>query len=176
MRFTANGPVGVADLDNPAPEKGIRIGELLVDQGVLSCHQVERILDEQRRVGRPFGDIAEQMFGVSPQVIEDAWVEQYRRQAGTTDLADARVDAECLRRINRRQAWQFELLPLQREGGQMRVATHAGNLARGLNFAGRTFGDPVLMLLAERRQLREFLMRHYPVPKHMRDHSQTLAD
>src|SRR4051812_40587093 len=38
---------------------GIRIGQLLVEQGVISDTQVQHILKIQKESGRPFGDLAE---------------------------------------------------------------------------------------------------------------------
>ena len=145
--------------------KGIRIGELLVEQGVLSGAQVEEILCEQRKSSRPFGDLAERLFGIHPKAIEDAWVEQYLRISGVVDLNDIEIETECLRLLSRRQAWQFHLLPLHRQDSEVHIATSAEDLVRAVNFSTRGIDEPVYLLIAERAQLREFLMRHYPVPE-----------
>ena len=145
--------------------KGIPIGQLLVEQGVLSAAQVAHILKVQKVSQRPFGDLAERLYGVDPKAVEDAWVEQYIRIAGVVDLDGVEFDTECLRLLNRRQAWQFHVLPLNREDNNLQVATSADDLVRSVNFACRTFDEPVHFVLAERAQLREFLMKHYPVPE-----------
>ena len=93
---------------------GIQIGELLVEQGVLTEAQVRHILQVQKVSNRPFGDLAERLFGIDPKAVEDAWVEQYLRMAVTVDLDDQEIDTDCLRLLNRRQAWQFRLLPQPR--------------------------------------------------------------
>ena len=77
--------------------KGIRIGELLVEQGILTPKQVEHILFVQKRAQRPFGDLAEKLFGIDPKAIEDAWVQQYIRLAGVVDLDQQRIDEGCRR-------------------------------------------------------------------------------
>lgn len=146
---------------------GIQIGELLVEQGVLSRRQVEHILKVQKMSHRPFGDLAERLYGIDPKAVEDAWVEQYIRLAGVVDLEDQEIETDCLRMLNRRQAWQFHVLPLNREEQAVSVATSAENLVRSVNFATRTFDEPVHFLIAERQQLREFLMKHYPVPQYL---------
>src|SRR5437773_727996 len=89
--------------------KGIPIGQLLVEQGVLTAEQVAHVLKVQKASHRPFGDLAERLYGIDPQAIEDAWVEQYVRTVGVIDLNDVTFDADCLRLINRRQAWQFRI-------------------------------------------------------------------
>ncbi|MGE5611555.1 MAG: hypothetical protein ACM359_20055 [Bacillota bacterium] len=146
---------------------GLPIGELLVEQGVLTEKQVRHILEVQRASHRPFGDLAERLYGVSPEAVEDAWVQQYIRLAGVVDLSEQEVDVACLRLINRRQAWQFHMLPLCQSDNSLSIATDADNLVRAVNFATRKLGEPVCFLIAERQQLREFLMQHYPVPEYM---------
>jgi hypothetical protein len=154
--------------------RGIRIGELLVEQGTLSAAQVEEILADQRVSHRPFGDLAERLFGIHPKAIEDAWVEQYLRIAGVVDLNEVAVETECLRLLSRRQAWQFHLLPMHREDNEVHVATSAENLVRAVNFSTRGIDEPVYLLIAERTQLREFLMKHYPVPEFLAQYAANL--
>jgi hypothetical protein len=145
---------------------GIQIGQLLVEQGVLSEAQVDHILKVQKMSHRPFGDLAERLFGIDAKAVEDAWVEQYVRVAGVVDLDEQRIDTDCLRLLNRRQAWQFHLLPLNRERADLHMATSAQDLVRAVNFSGRKIDEPVNFVVAEREQLRDFLMKHYPVPEY----------
>ena len=153
---------------------GIRIGELLVEQGVLSDVQVEHILKVQKESGRPFGDLAERLFGIDPKAVEDAWVQQYIRTAGVVDLNQIKIETECLRLLNRRQAWQFHLLPANRDYGELNMATSPQHLVRAVNFATRSLDEPVYFLLAEHKQLREFLMKHYPVPEFLAQFAEKL--
>ena len=141
-----------------------RIGEILVAQGVLTEHQVQQILQQQQRIGRPFGELAEQLFGISPDEVERAWIEQYISYGTEIDLDAQRIDIEALRVINRRQAWQFRMLPLAREGGEIVAATSRDRLRRAVSFAWRRFDEPVYFLIARRPQLERFLMTHYPWP------------
>jgi len=144
---------------------GIHIGQLLIEQGVLSEGQVQHILKVQKISHRPFGDLAERLYGIDPKAVEDAWVQQYLRMVGVIDLEEQHIEVECLRMLNRRQAWQFHLLPLHREAEGLQLATSAEDLVRSVNFTTRKFDEPVHFLIAEREQLREFLMKHYPVPQ-----------
>ena len=146
---------------------GIPIGQLLVEQGVLTREQVAHILTVQKASHRPFGDLAERLYGIAPEAIEDAWVQQYIRTAGVVDLDDVTFDADCLRLINRRQAWQFHLLPAHRDGEHLQLATDAEHLIKSVNFASRRIDEAVYFLIADRTQLRDFLMRHFPVPEHI---------
>ncbi len=154
--------------------KGIQIGQLLIEQGVLTSRQVEHILKVQKLSHRPFGDLAERLYGIDPQAVEDAWVQQYVRLAGVIDLDDQRFDEQCLRLLNRRQAWQFHLLPMNREQDNVTVATSPESLVRAVNFSAKKLDEPIFFQIAERKQLCEFLMRHYPVPDCLAQYSENL--
>ncbi len=146
---------------------GIQIGQLLIEQGVLTQAQVEQIVQVQHTSHRPFGDLAERLFGIDPRAIEDAWVEQYVRAAGIVDLDQMKIEADALRVLNRRQAWQFHVLPLNRDDQNLNIATSGDDLIRAVNFAVKKIDDPIYFLIAERQQLREFLMKHHPVPQYI---------
>ena len=152
---------------------GIQIGQLLIEQGVLTETQVQHILKVQKMSHRPFGDLAERLYGISPKAVEDAWVEQYLRTVGVVDLDDMKIDTDCLRALNRRQAWQFHLLPLTRDP-ELHLATTAESLVRSVNFSARSIDEPVHIMIAERQQLRDFLMRHYPVPEFLAQYASEL--
>jgi len=177
-------------MDNHAGNKsrrlvlaGIQIGQLLVEQGVLTEKQVEQIIKIQKTSHRPFGDLAERLFGIDPRAVEDAWVEQYVRAVGVVDLSQIEIESEALRTLNRRQAWQFHLLPLYRDqeaadetaGANLNLATTSDSLVRAVNFASRKLSDPVYFLIAERTQLRDFLMKHYPVPQYIARYAEQMA-
>ncbi len=77
---------------------GIQIGQLLVEQGALTQAQVDHILKVQKVSQRPFGDLAERLYGINPKAVEDAWVQQYLRIHGVNvDLDEVEIDTECLR-------------------------------------------------------------------------------
>jgi len=152
---------------------GIQIGQLLVEQGVLTETQVQHILKVQKMSHRPFGDLAERLYGISPKAVEDAWVEQYLRTVGVVDLDDVKLDTDCLRTLNRRQAWQFHLLPINRDP-ELNLATTPESLVRSVNFSARSIDEPVHILIAERTQLREFLMKHYPVPEFLAQYAEEM--
>lgn len=154
--------------------KGIPIGQLLIEQGVLKPEQVAHILKVQKASHRPFGDLAERLYGIAPEAVEDAWVEQYVRTVGVVDLDDVTFDADCLRLINRRQAWQFHVLPASRDADHLQAATDAEHLVKAVNFASRRIDEAVYFLVADRGQLRDFLMKHYPVPEHIAQFAQKM--
>lgn len=157
----------------------IRIGQILVEHGVLTEQQVFEIVQRQKKDHLPFGVLAEQMFDVTIDAIEQAWIEQYHRFTGTIDLRQQQVDAEALKLINRRQAWQFEVLPLHFEtGGELLVAASRRRLARAVTFLASQLEPVVFVRIAESNQLRDFLQKHYPmaeVPQELIERARHIA-
>ena len=153
--------------------KPLKLGEILAEQGILTQRQVQHILTVQKTVSRPFGDLAERLYGIQTQAVEDAWVKQYTQLAEKIDLGEVEPDKNCLQLVNRRQAWQFHIVPLYRDGDHLAIATTAEALVRAVNFATRRFGEPAYFVIAETRQMNEFLMKHYPVPAHLADFSKS---
>jgi len=158
-------------------EPNIKIGQILIEQGVLSEQQVFEVLEAQKEHRMPFGVLAERMFDVTLHSIETAWVEQYHRFTGTIDLASEQFDAEALRVLNRRQAWQFELLPIRTEPtGELLMAAGSSRLARAVTFAANRIDRAVYFRIAEQDQLRSFLQTHYPMPELSREIIQKAHD
>jgi hypothetical protein len=145
-----------------ATHRHVKIGELLVARGVLTEEQVQGILLEQRRSARPFGDLAERMFGIAAIDVENAWSDQYLSYDTLIDLNEEPLETASLATVNRRQAWQFRILPLRRESGHLLAATTRQHLRRAVNFAWSTLPVPVCFLIAQDEQLDEHLSRHYP--------------
>ncbi len=151
-------------MTEPNKSHDIRIGQILIEQGVLNDQQVFEIVQAQKRSGVPFGVLAERMFDVTIDSIEQAWVEQYSRFTGVVDLESLEFDAKALREINRRQAHQFEMLPVRFEtSGELLIAASRHRLARAVTFAATRLDHQVYFRVAESDQLKQFLVKHYPM-------------
>ncbi len=141
----------------------LKLGDLLVRQGVLSARERDAVLLAQRERGRPFGALAEEMFGVTPEAVEAAWAEQYASLAVVVDPREAVIDPGVLAFIERRQAWQFRVLPLEQTDSGLTVCTTQQHLPRALKFTGWRLGHLCQFVLADARALGEALVRHYPM-------------
>lgn len=142
----------------------VRLGEVMVAQGLLTQAQVETILEHQRERPRPFGHLAEVLFHVSAEDVESAWVEQYSRITERVNPLREDVDPGVLAMVSRRQAWQFRLMPLRWDGSEVMVATVREHLTRGMRFALRQLAAPCWFVLAEADDLGAALSQHYPIP------------
>ena len=142
----------------------LRLGELLVESGVLGGEQVEVILDHQKRTGEPFGLLAEQLFSVDPAAVEAAWARQYASLTRHVDPDIEAYDEHALKLITRRQAWQFRILPIRFDQNELMIATMQAYLRRALRFATNVLGVPSYFVMAEPEALGRALCRRYPLP------------
>jgi hypothetical protein len=142
----------------------LRLGEVLVDSKLLTTEQVASILQRQQQTGQPFGMLAEAMFGIHPDRIEDAWAQQYASLTRRIDPATEVYEQRAAELITRRQAWQFRVLPIRFDGRELMIATTADHLRRALRFATRVLGVQTYFVIASSRDLGEALCKRYPLP------------
>lgn len=148
----------------------LRLGDILVNHGVLTPQQRDEVLEEQRLGGRPFGELAEWMFNVSPDAVERAWAAQVAELTEKVDPRLVEVDVYALRQIGRRQAWQFAVLPLCFDGEELVVCTTQEHLARALKFVGWKIGAICRFVMSDALNLGEAMSRHYALAGMRADH------
>ncbi len=141
----------------------MRIGEVLVQNGILTQSQVDRAVAEQRESNEPFGVVCERLFGVHPKVVEGAWAEQYAKLVATVDARLDAVDPAAESIVTRRQAWQFRCAPLRYEDDHLVIATCVPALPRALRFATTHIASPVFFVLVEPEQLAAHLTARFPM-------------
>ena len=74
-----------------------RLGEVLVQQGLLSLHQLEQALAEQKRTGRKLGRVLSDMNLVTDQAIGLTIAEQMKLPF--LDLARRELNADLVLRL-----------------------------------------------------------------------------
>ena len=142
------------------------IGQILVERGVMTPRQVRLVLHEQGcNPARPaFGELARGMFRVPAAELDAAWVRQYLAGDVRIDLNDYPVDETALTAISRRQAWQFQIVPLGYDGEELVLVTCEKWLPRAVRFAQSTLETsdrPVRVVVTEERSFRARLRRCY---------------
>ncbi|GIW73758.1 MAG: hypothetical protein KatS3mg103_0280 [Phycisphaerales bacterium] len=139
------------------------MGQILIDRGILSPTQRDQVLRAQRGTNRPFGELAETMFGVCQRQIEDVWAEQYAQIAHWVDPSAMDIPHHVLCVLSGRQAAQFALIPIRYAGRSLVLCTTKDQLPRALRFASATFGAECTLALCEPEQFSAALRRHYDV-------------
>ena len=103
----------------PRPEK-VRLGEILLQQGLLSDQQLKEALDEQKRTGRKLGRVFVDKGFVSEEQISTALARQL--QIPFVNLKQFSVKAEVANKLPEAQARRFRALLLEESAASCRVA------------------------------------------------------
>jgi MSHA biogenesis protein MshE len=103
----------------PRPEK-VRLGEILLQQGLLTEQQLKDALDEQKKSGRKLGRVFVDKGFVSEEQISNALARQL--QVPYVNLKHFSVKPEVANRLPETQARRFRALVLEEGSAGYRVA------------------------------------------------------
>ncbi|MHC4977144.1 MAG: GspE/PulE/PilB domain-containing protein [Planctomycetota bacterium] len=141
----------------------MQLGEILVEQGLLTLEQVDEVLETQCRTGGAFGQIVERLFGLSMEDVEDAWAFQYEIRTSTLLTGELLPEPSVMEVIDSRQAWQFRVLPLRREHTELVLVTTREHLTRAMRFALRHISEPCFFVLTNADDLGDAIEEHFPM-------------
>lgn len=100
------------------PEK-IRLGDLLIQQGLLTEEQLKFALDEQKRSGRKLGRIVVESAFVTEEAISQALARQLQATYVDLKLFNPRPDLISL--LPEAQARRFRAVVLDEANGHLRI-------------------------------------------------------
>ncbi|MGH8103092.1 MAG: GspE/PulE family protein [bacterium] len=109
-----------ARAESAAPEKRKKIGEILVDAGVMTPAQLELALREQRRTSDLLGRVFKRLGFATEQDISRALAGQ--AGIGHTELKNTLVDPAAIRLVPLDVAKKYRVLPLGLNDGVLTVA------------------------------------------------------
>ncbi|MGB0719771.1 MAG: GspE/PulE family protein [Bdellovibrionales bacterium] len=101
-------------------EKKARIGDLMVQQGVITEDQLHVALHEQSISGRLLGEVFVSLGFVTSEVLM-----QFIAEASGSEVFDPKTtifDGEVLKLVNRKVATQYKILPISMNEREFRVA------------------------------------------------------
>lgn len=96
-----------------------KLGELLVEDGLISPEQMERALAEQQRTGEKLGRVLVRLgFATEKDIIT-----VLEKQLGIARVGDIRfADPEILEKFTEQVARKYRAVPVKRENGRLAVA------------------------------------------------------
>jgi type IV pilus assembly protein PilB len=137
-----------------------RLGDLLIEAGLISAEQLERAVAEQRRTGKLLGATLVHM-GV---IQERDLLEHLQHQLGLplVDLARISVDEQAIQRVQEDVSRRYNALPIEIEGRSTLIVAMSDPLnvsaLEDLRFHSGMFIKPVLAPAAE---IQEAIGRFY---------------
>ena len=143
--------------------KKLRLGELLVQQGLITQDQLRIALTEQKTQNMPIGRLLVRLGFVTEAVIRDIMARTIGQES--IDLSQVLVDAEALKLVPQEFARRHRLLPIAYDADQnllMVAITEVFNVV-ALDQLRATLGHSIQMktVLAGQAQLDEFIDQFY---------------
>ena len=143
--------------------KKLRLGELLVQQGLITHDQLRIALTEQKTQNMPIGRLLVRLGFVTEAVIRDIMARTIGQES--IDLSQVLVDAEALKLVPQEFARRHRLLPIAYDADQnllMVAITEVFNVV-ALDQLRATLGHNIQMktVLAGQAQLDEFIDQFY---------------
>lgn len=97
-----------------------KLGELLVEKGLIDREQLKAALEKQRQEGKRIGDVLVGMGALSENILTGMVAEQLKVEK--VDLINTYVDAEAARLIPLEVAKRYTLIPIYERAGKLHVA------------------------------------------------------
>lgn len=141
------------------------LGTLLLDRGLLTREQFELALAEQRASGERLHQTLIRLGMITPERVTQVIAEQF--DMPLVDLASMAPDEPVLQAIPAQVVFRLRCVPIgvRETGGRttIRIATADPFDLASLDELGPLTGCSIELALADERDLREFINRHYGV-------------
>jgi len=132
------------------PRQRLRLGDMLVSQGVLGAEQLQRALDEQKRSGRRLGRILIEDGITGEETIARALAQQLK--APYLELGPDQLQPRVAKLLTEAQARRLRALPIDESGGVVRVGMADPTDYQALDEVQRLLGREVdLVVITDTR-------------------------
>ena len=140
--------------------KNIRIGELLVDSGIINEQQLKSALDIQKQSGgKRLGDILIDLGIISEEHLMEAL--QKRLNVPRIHLQHINIPNEVIREVPERLAREYSVLPVKLQGNVLEIATSDPLNYDAINQLGLVKGRRIETSLAPKHEIESAIERFY---------------
>lgn len=148
-----------------------RLGEIFVEQNILSRKTVERVLAIAQRSDKKFGAVLEEMGLITPEELAVALATQYK--CGTVfNFARHSFPPQLLNIITGEVALENHIFPLKLDGNRLALAMADPTITRIVNNIAANNNLTIIPFVAPRNDINMAVCKHYfgidvaePAPK-----------
>jgi len=97
-----------------------KLGEMLIEEGIITEDQLNTALEEQRKNGNRIGTSLIKLGMAAPQKITELLAKQYH--VPPIDLSEQRIDPSILELIPADVAMRYKVVPVSKKGKSLRLA------------------------------------------------------
>jgi type IV pilus assembly protein PilB len=152
---------------------GMRIGELLIRNGLITEQQLELALKAQAQSRIKIGEQLIQEGAITERQLLE--VLEFQLGIPSLQLEDEPVDLEAVRLVEEAAAREYLLLPFEKQGGKLKVAMADPQNEKAIQQLQRSTGMIVQPFLAARSELKKAIDQHYSQAEVLRQLTSILA-
>lgn len=141
-------------------DQHIKIGDILVQAGIITAITLERALARQKGTSLRLGMILEEMGVITEKELAEALAKQTGYKS-TSGFAHLHFDKELLALVPEEMAICRMIFPLKRNETTLALAIDDPNDRETLDILARHTGLRVMPVLAPRHEIREAVKQHY---------------
>lgn len=141
-------------------ERRKKLGEIFVEQGVITVKTVERMLVVSQRLGKRFGTVLEELGLITGDELTAALAQQYScRVAG--NFAGYSFSAELLATIPLEVAMNNDLFPLKLDNNRLALAMADPTQTKIVKNIAANHGYTITPFIATRKEIHAAICRSY---------------
>lgn len=101
-------------------EMALRLGDILVEKGIITPQELKMAIDEQQRTGEILGQVLVKMGFVTEKEMLQALAEQ--QGIPFLDLKDVKIDENVIKKVPAKFATHYKIMPLNMEENVLTIA------------------------------------------------------
>lgn len=157
-----------------AVHQRMRIGDLLVESGVLSAEQLQQALSDQKELKMRLGDVLLHKEYITEQQLME--VLEFQLGIPHVQLYRQNIDHRIVNLITQKQAEQYNVLPFRMNGNHLVVAMSDPLDYFAIDELRMTTGYNIEPVLASKESLQRAIERHYSLQESVDEIMQVLPE
>ncbi|MFW6028625.1 MAG: GspE/PulE family protein [Halanaerobiales bacterium] len=140
-------------------KKKLRLGDLLLEYGLLTEEQLQKALEEQKKTGGKLGEVVINMGMVTRQNINE--ILEFQLGIPYVNLRDYEIDNEAVKLVNEGLIRKHQLIPIKLRENDLYVAMEDPLNIIAIDDVALITGKNIIPMLSSQDQISEAIDIHY---------------
>ncbi len=137
-----------------------KLGDILINKGIISPQQLEMAVKESKRTGEVLGKSLLRMKLITEKQLLEALAEQLELQF-TPSLKEIPVSPDAIKAVPARLVWHYKFMPLQLKGRVLTIAVSDPLAVWAIEDLKLQLGFDVERILAPEEEILDIIRQHY---------------
>ena len=144
-----------------------RLGELLLEENLVTEEHIKQAIDEQKKTGEPIGRILVKLGFITEEVLYYFLALQFGLEY--LDLTEENIPEETIKTLSKEMAEEFNILPVSSSEGKRVFATTDPDVHLSTKIKDRLLlhGVSIKIVITSETSMRKALARYYGVAQNL---------